>query len=171
MQIEKASEILQALRDGCENDSKFGRVKRKIEGNLTWMMSHLAVAVTLDAAREMKVALPNAFFAGSKQCETKFYLEAKKLDKGRSTLYWSTTRELFARAGAAYIYDALTQKDIRSDYLVYGSDEAAHLTHPMGNPNPTGIDREMQSEHFSTLIDEYRLQCRQENETEAVMEL
>lgn len=171
IQIEKASELLRALKEGCEDVSKFSHVKGKIEKNLNWMMSHLSVAVTLDAAREMKADLPKAFFSSSSQCETNFYLEAKKLDKDRSTLYWSTTRELFARAGAAYIYDALTQKDIRSDYLVYGSDEAAHLAHPMGNPNPTGIDREMQSEHFSTLIDEYRLQCRQKNEAEAGMEL
>lgn len=33
--------------------------------------------------------------------------DAEQLDKLRSSPYWSTTRELFARAGAAYVQDKI----------------------------------------------------------------
>ena len=55
--------------------------------------------------------------------------------------------------------DKIEARAERSDYLVFGSDAATHEKHPVGNPNPTGRDREALATYFEALMTEYRLQC------------
>jgi len=120
--------------------------------------------------RELKVAFPASFLTGGNSQETDFHTQAKQLDKTRSEPYWATTRELFARAGAAYVSDKIEAKGGRSDYLVYGADEERYATHSVGNPNPTGIDRQVLAERFDALIAVYRLECANKIEPETGLE-
>lgn len=152
-------EIFETLRKGCDNKPGFTKVKDKVEGNIAYMVRNLALACTVEAARELQVDLPLSFRSGANGRDTAFHEQAKQLDKTRSAPYWATTRELFARAGAAYVLDQLDAKGARSDYLVYGADEQRYASHPVGNPNPTGSDRRVLAEHFNNLMAEYRLRC------------
>lgn len=47
---------------------------------------------------------------------TKFYLDAKEIDKGY-TGYWSSLVEMFARAGDSFVKDELKSMGMRNDYL------------------------------------------------------
>lgn len=160
-------EILDTLRAGCDSKPGFTKVKDKIGANITYLVSNLAVACTVDAARDLKVDLPLSFRSGVHQRDTVYLAEAKNLDKTRSAPYWATTRELFARAGASYVIDQLDAKGSRSDYLVFGADEQRYVGNPSGNPNPTGSDRRVLAEHFNKLMAEYRLHCVSRAEADA----
>jgi len=150
-------EIVETLHKCCDNKRGFIKVKDKMENGIAYMLRNLAMACTVEAARELQVDLPMSFRSGANERDTAFYKQAKRLDKNRSVPYWATTRELFARAGAAYVFDQLVAKGVRSDYLVYGADEQRYANHPLGNPNPMGSDRRVLAEHFNKLIAEYRL--------------
>ena len=165
-----ADEIFETLRKGCDNKPGFTKVKDKVEGNVTYMVRKLALACTVDAARSLNVDLPQSFLSGANGRDTGYYAQGQKLDETRSSPYWATTRELFARAGAAYVLDQLDAKGARSDYLVYGADEQRYANHPVGNPNPTGEDRRVLAEHFNNLMTEYRLRCVSRAEADAGME-
>ena len=75
--------------------------------------------------------------------DSKFYSDALKLDEmtGRSKPYWATTKELFARAGAAYVQDKLQEMGKTNQYLVNGSEESAHDRICLHSPNPQAADR------------------------------
>lgn len=163
-------EIFDTLRAACDSKSGFTKVKDKIGGNITYLVSNLAVACTVEAARDLKVDLPLSFRSGVNRRDTAFFAEAKQLDKTRSAPYWATTRELFARAGASYVIDQLDAKGSRSDYLVFGADEQRYVGNPSGNPNPTGSDRRDLAEHFDKLMADYRLHCVSRVEADAGVE-
>ncbi|CAM3654047.1 LPD1 domain-containing protein [Bordetella flabilis] len=169
-QFDFADKVYQTLRAHCTSKSALTKVKGKIEGNLQFMMTNLAKVVSVKAAKDLGVELPAAFRGRSNCLPSEFVKEAEKLDKTRSSPYWATTRELFARAGAAYVIDKITEAGGRSDYLVFGSDEARYAEHPVGNPNPTGEDRRDLAAFFDALMAEYRLACLKEAEQEAVLE-
>jgi len=76
----------------------------------------------------------------------------------------------FCTRRAAYVLDQLEAKGIRNDYLVYGADEKRYINHPIGNPNPTGLDRIVLAKHFNNLIAEYRLRYANRAEADTVAE-
>lgn len=159
VQMEWKDAMLSTLRDGCPNRKGFTKVKDKIEGNLHYLVHHLSAATTIEAAEAMQFDLPMSFRLGKNARSTDYHENAQRLDKIRSTPYWATTREMFARACASYVHDQLADRGMRSDYLVYGSDEARYANHPVGNPNPAGEDRTVLATHFGQLMSEYRLRC------------
>ena len=79
---------------------------------------------------------------------TQFMLDAQYMDRkmGYKRVYWGDSKELLARAGAAYVHDKLEQKGVSNNYLIAGS-EASRIFYK-GNdvgdfsPNPRGIERE-----------------------------
>lgn len=74
--------------------------------NLYWAWYFLKEAKTMDYSN-MKF-------------ESDYYKESKKMDKYTSKDkfgYWSSTVEMFARAGACYLTDSLKVKDAKDDYL------------------------------------------------------
>jgi len=153
-------EIMETLRNGCDNKPAFARVKDKVWNNIAYMTDKLALVCTVEAVRALQVELPLSFRSGvNNGCNTAFYECARQLDKARSSPYWATTVELFARAGEAYVLDQLDAKGVRSDYLVHGVSEHQYANHPDGNPYPTGSDRHVLAEHFNKLVTDYRLYC------------
>lgn len=152
-------QLFESLREAAPDRKAFKAIDDKVMGNLRYMVRNLAVVCTVDAARSLGAGVPQAFLGGANGRDSEFHVNAKQLDQLRTSPYWATTREMFARAGAAYVLDKLERKETRSDYLVFGSDEARYATHPVGNPNPVGRDRAALESHFDTLIAEYRLQC------------
>jgi len=164
--LERAGDILEKLKALHPEPKAFTKYKKNIEGNLNFLVRNMAVNCTAAALKAAGVEPPKAFVTGSNAVKTKFFTDAEALDKSRSEPYWGTTRELLARAGAAYVYDRLAALDVRSDYLVYGSDEGRYANHPLGNPNPEAEDRAMLAPYFADVIEDYRLRCVQEKEPE-----
>lgn len=154
---ELEDEMMRSIRGECDSRTGFTKVKGKVEGNLSWMLRNMGMWVTVEVAREIGFKFDDGFFKRANPVDTDFLKQAKALDETRSTPYWSTEIELFARAGAQYVFYELADKGVRSDYLVYGADEGRYEQHPIGNPNPTGQDRLALKEHFSSLVEEYRV--------------
>jgi len=165
-----ADEVFETIRKHCPAKPALRKAKEKIEGNLRYMVANLGKAVTVKAARDLGVPLPE-LFRGRRNClPSDFVQEAEKLDQTRSSPYWATTVELFARAGAAYVIDKIDEVGGRSDYLVYGADEYRYAGNEVGNPNPTGEDRKALAACFDALIADYRLVCLKEADQEALVE-
>src|SRR5471030_67553 len=163
-------QIVDGLRSACESRKGFTKVRKNIEGNVSWMLGHMAVWATVEAAREIGFELGEGFLGRSRAVPTEFKKQALALDETRSSPYWATDLEMFARAGAQYIYYELEAKGIRSDYLVYGADEERYVNHPLGNPNPDREDRLMLAEHFSALIGDYRVRLLRTMESDCDVE-
>lgn len=73
---------------------------------------------------------------------TEFYASAKKLDCNKSREYWAKDVELFARAFECWVFDRLSARGIRSDYLVHGVEEDLFAGgNYRGNPYPAGEER------------------------------
>jgi hypothetical protein len=87
---------------------------------------------------------------------TDYATDAKTLDRseGRRKPYWSSTREMFARAFEAYVFDRLQAQGIRSDYLVHGVEGDRYAGHEFGNPYPAGVERERIGEAFDGVLRE-----------------
>jgi hypothetical protein len=149
--------MMERLKDRHPEQRVFSKYKQQIRGNVAFLVANMAASATIDALRDLNMPMPGAFSATNAR-DTQFLQDAKKLDKLRGSPYWATTREMFARAGAAYVNDRLETLVTRSDYLVYGADEARHLDNELGNPNPTGEDRQRFAGFFNDLMAEYRLQ-------------
>lgn len=154
--------------------SEGGKIPKKHRDNITnlliFSLNNLSRSVTAEYAIANSIHLAENFVGGANRLPTDFAKEADKLDKSKSEPYWATTEEMLARAGAAYVYDKLEAFGVRSDYLVFGADEERYAEHPIGNPNPTGSDREIIGEHFNKLVNQYRLKCLLENEAVSALE-
>ena len=130
---------------------------KAIEGNAWHFGKHEGMAQTLRAFRERSMPVPDELLRHhALQKQTQFSKDAEQLDKGRSAAYWNTTRELFARAGAAYVQDKIEALGGRSDYLVYGANDGRKVGDMTASPNPSGADRIALNECFDALLDEYR---------------
>lgn len=88
--------------------------------------------------------------------KTQFYKDAEELDKLRSSPYWATDLEMFARAGAAYVQDKIESLGNRSDYLVYGADNNRKVDGIGASPNPCGDDRTTLNACFDQLMADYK---------------
>jgi hypothetical protein len=79
----------------------------------------------------------------TKRVPTGFAMDAKRIDQGAVTDYWTTEHEMGARAFSAYVEDKLAADDRASYFLSYGSDNNL-LQYRLFNirPFPEGQERE-----------------------------
>ncbi len=167
---EMKNELSTAIESGCENKKSFKKVKKHIDNNVNYLLNQLSKWATANALNDLNINPPLDYLAHYPR-HTEYYEQALKLDKKRSKPYWATVRELFARAGAAYVQDKLDSKAQRSDYLVYGADEARYTDHPVGNPNPVSPDRKEFYKLYEGLFDQYRLRYVDELEKNTEAEI
>lgn len=88
-----------------------------------------------------------------KKINTNYYNDACHFDKYRKTPYWSTDKELLARAGAIYIKDKLEKLGIKNDYLcghAEGVNYEGHFT------TPENEERKHINELFDAFFDELK---------------
>lgn len=130
---------------------------KALKGNTWHFAKHEGLSQTLKAYAERGLPLPDELLGheGLRK-PSRFAKDAEKLDEHRSSPYWNTTIELFARAGAAYVQDKLSELGGRSDYLVYGADDDRRVGDMSVSPNPSGEDRQALRACFDALMDEYR---------------
>lgn len=100
----------------------------------------------------------------TKRVPTEFAMNAKRIDQGSATDYWTTAHEMAARAFSAYVEDKLPG---RSDFLSYGSNNAMPEYRLFNvRPFPEGAERVAIGKAFDDFIG--ALQIR---ETEKGIEL
>ena len=89
----------------------------------------------------------------TKQVPTQFAMDAKELDQGRGTDYWTTPHEMAARAFQGYVEDMIADRGGSSPFLNYGPESAAIPT-PWGwkRPFPAGEERKAINEAFTKLV-------------------
>lgn len=100
----------------------------------------------------------------TKSVPTSYAMDAKRIDQGSATDYWTTPHEMVARAFSAYVEDKLPGK---SDFLSYGSDNAMP-EYRMFNvrPFPEGPERQAINRAFDEFVG-----AMQTRETEKGIEL
>ncbi len=88
-----------------------------------------------------------------KKIPTEFRMDAKSLDQGRGTDYWTTPHELAARAFQGYVEDKIAELGGKSPFLNYGPERAGILT-PWGvkRPFPAGAERKAINADFDKLV-------------------
>lgn len=130
---------------------------KAIYGNVWHFAKHESLSQTVQAFANRGLALPDALVGNvSLRKKSDYSKDAEQLDSLRSSAYWNTTRELFARAGAAYVQDKIEELGGRSDYLVYGAGDRRLAGGLDASPNPSGEDRAALRACFDALMDEYR---------------
>lgn len=130
---------------------------KALQGNAWHFCKHVGLGETVRAYVERNLPLPEELLGHPNlRKPSRFAKDAEQLDKMRSSPYWNTTRELFARAGAAYVQDKIEELGGRSDYLVYGAGDDRRVGDMTMSPNPSGEDRQALRACFDALMDEYR---------------
>lgn len=99
-----------------------------------------------------------------------FKQQSLLLDSGRSKSYWSSTREMAARAFQSYLEDKLEQAGRRNDYLSFGANNSLYSDDYKAYPE--GEERELINKAFDILFEVIKRQKIFENTTkdEAMMD-
>jgi hypothetical protein len=100
----------------------------------------------------------------TKSVPTSYTMDAKRIDQGSATDYWTTPHEMAARAFSAYVEDKLPGK---SDFLSYGSDNRLPEYRLFNvRPFPEGAERQAIGKAFDDFLG-----TMQTRETEKGIEL
>lgn len=81
---------------------------------------------------------------------SKFYASAKKLDAHRKELYYSATCEMFARCFESYVEDTLTERGLKSQYLVHST--MSNSLYGDLQPYPEGEERQRINAAIANLV-------------------
>ena len=76
----------------------------------------------------------------TRRVPTSYAMEAKKIDQGRASDYWSSEHEMLARAFSAYVEDKLKADKKASEFLSFGSDNKYYVLLGI-RPFPVGEER------------------------------
>lgn len=167
---ERGDEIATGASTYADNSRAFRGHLKNVEANTRAAVRNVAVAMTIKAGQELGITFDERFLGGPNGVETNYLLNAKRLDELRSKPYWATEDELFARAGAQFVFYELEARGVRNDYLVYGSDEGRYVDLAAGNPNPFGDDRMRLKAQFDALVDDFRLRLAKSLEAQSQCE-
>ena len=142
--LEAMSKVLKEVRGRSGFDSQ----------NQQGPLDSLRRAMT-SAETAMKVAAEaKAQPVATRMVETDFARNARNLDQGRTTNYWSERHEMAARAFSAYIEDKIYAKGEASHYLSFGSDNRIYgMLKGNEKPFPEGAERAAINQKFDKLID------------------
>lgn len=118
------------------------------------VLDSLRSAMGLYSSRLKMLAEAQGGAEKTKRVPTSFAMDAKELDQGRGTDYWTTPHEMAARAFQGYVEDKVAEQGGNSPFLNYGPEQAAIPT-PWGwkRPFPTGAERKAINQAFDKLVD------------------
>jgi len=126
-----------------------GRKGRNAEH--TGDLDRLAVQVSHYAARMKMLEDARAETPKEKKLPTQFVRDAKEIDQGRASDYWTTEHELVARAFSAFVEDKLADKSGASEFLSFGSDNWRYTLHGI-RPFPEGDERKAMNAAFTNFL-------------------
>lgn len=97
----------------------------------------------------------NAKETKTKRVPTSYAMDAKRIDEGRASDYWTTEHEMAARAFSAYVEDKIAEHGNRSEFLAYGSDNNLFQYRLLNvRPFPEGEERKAINAAFDRLFSE-----------------
>lgn len=130
--LNKINDIMKAVRgrQGFNADGN-GRLDR-LRGSMSHYSSRLKMLAEAQKGGEKTRKVP-----------TQFMMDAKELDQGRGTDYWTTPHELGARAFQGFVEDKIAAQGGQSPFLNYGPENVGIPT-PWGykRPFPAGPERQ-----------------------------
>lgn len=141
--LEKISAIMKAAR---------GRNGFGADGN--GPLDKLRSDMQLYSARLKMLAEAQQGSEKTRMVPTQFVMDAKELDQGRGTDYWTTPHEMAARAFQGYVEDKITERGGASPFLNFGPENVAIPT-PWGfkRPFPHGAERVAINKALDRLVD------------------
>uniref|UniRef100_UPI003D0C51C7 LPD23 domain-containing protein n=1 Tax=Ramlibacter sp. TaxID=1917967 RepID=UPI003D0C51C7 len=142
--IEQLGAIFKAVRGRVGFDST----------NRNGPLDRLASATRRYSDRLKMLADAQAGAEKTRMSPTDFAMNAKELDQGRGTDYWTTPHEMAARAFQAFVDDKIAERGGVSRFLNYAPERAGILT-PWGVkfPFPRAAERTAINNVLQTLID------------------
>lgn len=145
--LERLSAIYKEVRgrSGFDSASQSGVLDR-LRGNMNRYSQRLKMLADAQAGTEKQRSVP-----------TEFAMNARELDQGRGSDYWTTPHEMAARAFQGYVEDKIAERGGTSRFLNYAPENAAILT-PWGfkRPFPAGQERRAINAAFDALIGEIK---------------
>jgi hypothetical protein len=142
--LDKINEIFKAVRGRSGFNADFKGVLDYLRGSMSRYMARLKLLADAQQSTTKYKSVP-----------TEFAMNAKELDQGRGSDYWTTPHEMSARAFQGYVEDKIAAKNARSPFLNYGPENVGILT-PYGvkRPFPYGEERVAINQAFDDLIGE-----------------
>ncbi|WP_336938057.1 PLxRFG domain-containing protein [Acinetobacter modestus] len=141
--LEKLSSIYKAVRgrSGFSNEQK-------------GILDQLRSAMNQYSSRLKLLAEAQQGTTKVKKIPTQFVMNAKDLDTGRGSDYWTTPHELSARAFQGFVEDKISEVSGKSPFLNYAPENIAIET-PWGwvRPFPHGKERKAINEKLDALVD------------------
>lgn len=140
--LDKINEIFKAVRGRSGFNADFKGVLDYLRGSMSRYMGRLKLLADAQQSTTKFKSVP-----------TEFAMNAKELDQGRGSDYWTTPHEMSARAFQGYVEDKISAKNARSPFLNYGPENVGILT-PYGvkRPFPSGEERVAINQAFDDLI-------------------
>lgn len=141
--LEKMSEIYKAVRGRTGFNAETNGVLDRLRQTMSAYSSRLKMLADAQNGEEKVKKVP-----------TQFAMDAKELDQGRGTDYWTTPHEMAARAFQGYVEDKVAERGGQSPFLNFGPENVGILT-PWGwkRPFPAGEERKVINQAFDKLID------------------
>lgn len=140
--LDKINEIFKAVRGRSGFNADFKGVLDYLRGSMSRYMGRLKLLADAQQSTTKHKSVP-----------TEFAMNAKELDQGRGSDYWTTPHEMSARAFQGYVEDKISAKNARSPFLNYGPENVGIIT-PYGvkRPFPYGEERVAINQAFDDLI-------------------
>lgn len=91
-----------------------------------------------------------------RQVPTEFAMEARSIDQGRASDYWTTPHEMAARAFEAYVNDKVAEQGNASEFLTYGTNGVVPTPWGWARPYPRGAEREAINKAFDAFVKELK---------------
>jgi len=144
--LEQLSAINKAVRgrSGFDATNRSGTLDR-LRGSMNRYGERLRMLAQAQAG-EVKI----------KQVPTSFAMEAKSIDQGRSSDYWTTPHEMAARAFQAYVEDKIADGGGTSEFLTYGTNAVVLTPWGWKRPFPTGDERKAINAAFDKFLGEFK---------------
>lgn len=140
--LEAISAIYKAVRGRAGFSADKNGVLDRVAALMTKYLERTEMLRSAAAAETKTKAVP-----------TSYAMEAKKIDQGRASDYWTTPHEMAARAFSAYVEDKIAEQGNRSDFLSFGADNNL-LDYRLLNvrPFPEGAERIALNKAFDALF-------------------
>lgn len=155
-----ASGIFSGARWTNDALEQLGEIYKSVRGRSGFskdqdaVLDRLRSAMNIYANRLKMLADAQKEVSKTRTIPTKFVMDAKNLDEGRGSDYWTTPHELSARAFQGFVEDKITENNGRSPFLNHAPENAVIET-PWGwmRPYPHGDERKAINAKFSDLVD------------------
>lgn len=144
--LEQLSAINKAVRGRTGFNAERAGTLDRLRGYLDRYQQRLKMLADAQVSTEKTRAVP-----------TDFAMDARSLDQGRGTDYWTTLPEMAARAFQGYVEDKISGKGGKSPFLNHAPENAGILT-PWGwkRPFPAGEERKAINAAFDKLVGEFK---------------